>query len=65
MVYTGPVIYLGLTRSKIFGTIFLDNLFMFHLDSIPEVYFANFFEVTYEIDKNSTTKSHSSVHFKN
>ena len=32
--------------------IFLTTCFLFYLDNIPEIYFDNFFEVAYEIEKN-------------
>ena len=64
VVFTGPIIYLAFISSKI-GKRFLDLFFRFYLDIISEIYFDNFFEVTYEIEKYTTTGLHASMHFEN
>ena len=48
MVFTGLVLYLTFTSSKM-ETIFFDNFCV--LDYIT-IYFDNFFEVTYDIDQS-------------
>ena len=50
MVFTGPVLYLTFSMSEIGRSSWF--VFIFYLDSIPEIYIGNFFEVAYKIKKN-------------
>ena len=50
MVFTGPVVHLTFSLSEIGKSSWF--VFLFYLDSIPEIYIDNFFEVAYKIQKN-------------
>ena len=51
MVFMGPVLSLTFSLSEI-GKSSWWFVFLFYLDSIPKIYFDNFFEVAYKIKKN-------------